>query len=121
MFQFFINNKLIATNQSCFKPRDTFINQLPFITHDIYKSFDEGYEVRGVFHDTSKAFDKGLHEGIIFKLKQNVISRNLLELLADFLKDRKQKVVLNEQVSNWADFIAGVPHEFILGPLLSLI
>ena len=121
MFQFFINNKLIAANQSCFKLRDTFINQLPFITHDIYKSFDEGYEVRGVFHDTSKAFDKGLHEGIIFKLKQNVISRNLLELLADFLKDRKQKVVLNEQVSNWADFIAGVPHEFILGPLLSLI
>ena len=63
----------------------------------------------------------GLHEGIIFKLKQNVISRNLLELLADFLKDRKQEVVLNEQVSNWADFIVGVPHEFILGPLLSLI
>ena len=121
MFQFFINNKLIATNQSGFQPIDSCINQLLSITHNIYKSFDEGFEVSGVFHDTSKAFDMVLHEGIIFKLKKSSISRNLLEILAEFLKYKKQKVVLNGQVSNWADVTTRVPYGFILGPLLSLI
>ena len=121
MFQFFINNKPIAKNQSGFKPRDPCINQLLSITRDIYKSFDERYEVRGVFHDTSKAFDMVLRKDIIFKLKENCISKTFLELFPDFLKDRKQKVVLNEPVSNWADVTAGVPHGFILDPLLSLI
>ena len=57
----------------------------------------------------------------IFKLKQNGISGNLLELLADFLKDTKQKIVFNGQVSNWADGNARVSHEYILGPLFSMI
>ena len=47
-----------------------YINQLLSTTHDIYKSFDEGYEVRGVFLDISKTFDKVWYDGIIFKLKQ---------------------------------------------------
>ena len=70
--------------------------------------------------DISKAFDKVWHEGIIFKSKQNVISGNKLELLADFLKDRKQRVVLNGQVSNWADVTAGVSQGSILDPLFFL-
>ena len=80
MLQFFIKNKLIATNQSGFKPVDSCINQLLSITQNIYKSFHEGYEVRGMFLDISKAFDKVWHDNIIFKLKQNGISENLMEL-----------------------------------------
>ena len=49
MFKFFIENDLILLNQSGFKPGDSCINQLLFIIHDIYKSFDCVYEVRGVF------------------------------------------------------------------------
>ena len=102
MFQFFIKNELIATNHSAFKPEDSYINQLPHIAHDTYKSFDEGYEIKGVFLDITKTLDKVWLEGIIFKLKQNGISKNLLEILADFLKDRKETVILNGQVSSWA-------------------
>ena len=102
MFPFFIENKLIAANQSGFKPGDSCINQLIAITDEIYQSFDAGCEVRGVFLDISKAFDKVWHEGLIFKLKQNGISRKLLNLIKDFLKNRKQRVVLNGQFSSWA-------------------
>ena len=58
LFEFFIDNELISSNQSGFKAGDSCINQLLSITHEIYKSFDDGYEVRGVFLDISKAFDK---------------------------------------------------------------
>ena len=58
MFEFFFNeNKLIATNQSGFKPGDSCISQLLSITYDIYKLFDEKYEVRGMFLDILNTFD----------------------------------------------------------------
>ena len=99
MLKFFIENALISSNQSGFKPGDSWVNQLVSITHEIYKSFDEGHEVGGVFLDISKSFDKVWHDDIIFKLAQNGISRNLLKLLRDFLSERRQRVVLNNQAS----------------------
>ena len=74
MFNFFITNHHISTNQSGFKPGDSCINQLLSIIHRIYASLDGGYEIRGVFLDILKAFDKVWHEGLIFKLEQNEIS-----------------------------------------------
>ena len=63
--------------------------------HQIYKSYGYGHEVRFVFLDMTKAFDKVWHKGLIFKLKQNGISSNLVNTLTDFLKLRKQRMVLN--------------------------
>ena len=58
MFKFFIENKLVSSNHSSFKPCDSCINQFLSITHGIYESLDVGPEVRSVFLDISKAFDK---------------------------------------------------------------
>ena len=100
IFIFFQENNLISPNQSGFKPGDSCTNQLLSITHEIYKSFDNGFEVRGVFLDISKAFDKVWHKGLLFKLKQNGISGKLLNLISDFLSHRKQRVVLNGPYSS---------------------
>ena len=89
MLNFFVENKLISSNQSGFKPGGSWINQPLSITHEIYESFDVGFEVKSVFLDITKAFDKVWHDGIIYKLTQNGISGNLLNLLEDFLKERK--------------------------------
>ena len=99
MFKFFNKNNLISLKQSGFKPGYLCINQLISITHEIYEALDTGLEVRSVFLDISKAFDKVWHEGVLFKLSQNGISGNLLKLLTDFLKNRKQRVTLNGQTS----------------------
>ena len=66
--KFFFENELISSDQSGFKPDDSCVNELVSITYEIYKSFDEGQEVMGIFLDISKAFDKVLHGGIIFQL-----------------------------------------------------
>ena len=84
------DNNLRAPNQSGFKPGDSCVNQLLSITHEIYTSFEDGFKVRSVFLDISnKAFDKVWHEGIIFKLQENGISDDLLNILSDFLRNRK--------------------------------
>ena len=71
-----------------------------------------------MFLDISKAFDKVWHKGLIHKLKQNGIGGPLLKILTDFLKSRKQRVVLNGQHLCWSDVLADVPLGSILGPLL---
>ena len=109
MFRFLIKNNLISSNQSSFKPVDSCINKLLSISHKIYKSFDDGFEMRGVFLDISKAFDKVSYNCIIFKLKQNGISGKLLSVLSDVLEDSKQRVTLNGQVSSWTGNNSRVP------------
>ena len=68
-FEPFFENKLISHNQSGFNPGNSCINQLLYLTHNIYQSLDNDLETRGVFLDMSKAFDKVWHEGLLFKLK----------------------------------------------------
>ena len=121
LFEYFIQNDLISPYQSGFKPGDSCTNQLISITHKIYQSFDGGFEARGVFLDISKAFDKVWHDGLIYKLKQNGVAGDLLDTLTNFLKERKQRVVLNGQYSTWSNVEAGVPQGLILGPLLFLV
>ena len=89
MFDFFFDKGLISANQSGFKPGDSCINQLLSRTHNIYKPFDDGYEVRDVFLDISNAFEKIWHNGLIFKLQENEISSNLSKFLEHFLTNRK--------------------------------
>ena len=58
---------------------------------------------------------------IIFKLQQKGISDDLLNILSDFLRNRKQRATLNGQSSSWTNANAGALQGSILGPLLSLI
>ena len=90
MFGFFLDKGLISANHSGFKPGDSCINQLLSITHNIYNSFDDGYEVRGV----SLKFQKHLIKFgtmVIFRLQEKGISGNLFKILKHFFNKYKTK------------------------------
>ena len=114
---------LYTRNQSGFRPGDSTTNQLLFLVYEIHQTFADrnSLEVRAVFLDISKAFDKVWHDGLIFKLKQNGISGSLFKLLANYLNNRKHRVVLNGSCSDYSEIESGVPRGSVLGPLLFLI
>ena len=122
MFDNFSKSNLLSPNQSGFRRGYSCINQHLSVNHKIVSAFEMGLEVRGIFLDVSKAFDKVRHDGLIFKLRQNGICYEMINILKDFLSDRKQRVVLNCHCSSWDDDIhARVPQGYILGPLLFFI
>ena len=49
MYEYFIRKDLISPNQPGFKPVESNTNQLIYITHATYQSFDDGFEIRGGF------------------------------------------------------------------------
>ena len=61
IFNYFSTSNLLSPHQSGFRPNDSCLNQLLYITHEIILSFDR--EVGGIFIlDMSKAFDKVWHQ-----------------------------------------------------------
>ena len=87
------------------------------IMYQIYKSFDDGHEVWSAFLDISKGFDKVWHKDLIFKIKQNNLSSNLLSTLTDFLELIKQRVVLNGKLFSYSNIGSGVPQDSLMGLL----
>ena len=71
-----------------------------------------------------RAFDKGECFSALFmylliaKLKAYGFSKEALKLMKSYLKNRKQKVQINNKFSSERDVIAGVPQGSIDGPLL---
>jgi len=123
LYNYLNTNNLITANQSGFRPGDSTTNQLLFLVTEIQKAFESSkvLEVRAVFLDISKAFDKVWHDGLIFKLRQNGICGNLLQLFQSYLHERKQRVTLNGSYSDFSLIESGVPQGSVLGPLLFLI
>ena len=84
MLKYFLDNNLISPKQSRFRPGDSWVNQHLSITHDIFTSFDNGLEVRGVFLDIYKAFGKVWHNGLIYKTKQVKTKRHKRQAAMSF-------------------------------------
>ena len=75
-----------------------------------------------IYFDFQKAFDTVNHDLILMKLKNQFnINGCLLRFISSYLKDRTQRVVLENNYSTFKPVHSGVPQGSILGPLLFLL
>ena len=81
-------------------------------------ALDQHKYVAAILMDLSKALDCLPHGLLLAKLEAYGLSRRAVELLGSYLRDRQQRIKLEQHTSNWADLIKGVPQGSILGPLL---
>ena len=71
-----------------------------------------------VFLDFSKAFDKVHHPSLVYKLSQYGITGNLIKWICSFLTNRRQRVIMGDEMSDWVQVSSGVPQGSVLGPTL---
>jgi len=91
---------------------------LMFLVESWKKALDNGDYFGALLTDLSKAFDCLSHELLIAKLKAYNWDNTAVKLISDYLTNRKQKVKINGNLSEWEDILTGVPQGSILGPLL---
>ena len=82
---------------------------------------DYGDVFGALLTDLSKAFDCIPHDLFIAKLKSYGFKTVALNLVYDYLSNRKQRVKINEEFSCWKDIEYSVPQGSILGQRIEFV
>ena len=71
-----------------------------------------------IYFDFAKAFDRVSHQKILTKLYNIGIRGNLINCIKDFLQGREHRMVVNNEFSDWASVVSGIPQGNVLGSTL---
>lgn len=114
-----INKSLIPNHQFGFRQKHATIEQIHRLTTRIHKEFETKRYCSAIFLDISQVFDKVWHDGILYKIKQNL--PHYFNILKSYLQERHFMVKQDDAVSQLHKITAGVPQGSVLGLVLYLL
>ena len=116
----FLENSINPNQHGFVKNKSCLTNLLE--TYDcIINLLESGAPVDLIYLDFSKAFDRVPHYRLLEKLERIGIKGKLLNIIRDFLTNRKFRVSVEGKFSSLKDILSGIPQGSVLGPLLFLI
>jgi hypothetical protein len=89
--------------------------------HHWHTMIHNGETVRILFLDYSKAFDLVDHTILIHKFHQLGVPDLLTRWLSAYRRDRRQRIKLGQDVSDWLTLSGGMPQGSWLGPLCFIV
>jgi hypothetical protein len=118
---FLETNDILNDMQHGFRTGRSCISQLIQHYDQIVDMLMDKNDVDVIYTDFAKAFDKCDHGIIAHKLKQVGITGKLGRWIYNFLKNRKQKVIVNGTPSSETNVPSSVPQGTVLAPILFVL
>ena len=116
------DHEILTDLQHGFRSGRSCETQLITTFHDIASAYNKkGSQIDIAVLDFSKAFDTVPHDGLLSKLKHYGIDDKIWLWISNFLKQRKQRVVVDGIQSDLVTVDSGVPQGTVLGPILFLL
>jgi hypothetical protein len=115
---FFQRFDIIPSTQHGFEKNKSVLTNLLETIDDWTKAIDSKKNVDVVFFDFKKAFDSVNIEILLQKLNKKGVTGNCLAWLRDFLTNRKIKVKIGTELSDYQVIRGGVPQGCVLSPQL---
>ena len=114
--------KLFTQSQSGFRRHHMTTEQLLRLAEESYCAFKKKQISTALFLDAEAAFDRCWHNGIRFKLKENLnLPDRTIRLISSFLSERTLRVMYEGCMSHEVFLNAGTPQGSPLSPLIYII